>query len=306
MNAIVHQLLGLHCETPLHAGGSAKEAVIDLPIQKEAHTGWPCVYGSSMKGALRTQAEMQGMDTLLLTQAFGPDTENASEHAGALLVGDARLLLLPVRSLTSHFKWVTCPALLRRLLSDLARIGQSPAALTLPSVADGDALTVKAPPPSHADLYLEEFRFAARHWDDHTQAQGWLTLISSLLAPISGVDSAEQHAALEEQLTVVDNNSFSHLCQSALPVLPHIRINTATKTVAHGALWYEENLPAETLLYTVLSCQPSRKPEHAATAEALLQQVLDQLFAQPYLQIGGNETTGMGWVRVGRFPVASH
>ena len=54
---------------------------------------------------------------------FGPDTGQASDHAGALLVGDARLVLLPVRSLTTHFKWVTCPALLDRLRWDTARLG---------------------------------------------------------------------------------------------------------------------------------------------------------------------------------------
>ena len=125
MTAIAHQIVGLTCETPMHAGGGSKEEVIDLPIQKEAHSNWPCVYGSSMKGALRARAETQvNMSTNLITQAFGPDTLNASEHAGALLVSDARLLLLPVRSLTSHFKLVTCPALLTRLVGDLARTGK--------------------------------------------------------------------------------------------------------------------------------------------------------------------------------------
>lgn len=37
MSAIAHQILGLTCESPMHAGGGSKEEVIDLPIQKEAY-----------------------------------------------------------------------------------------------------------------------------------------------------------------------------------------------------------------------------------------------------------------------------
>lgn len=293
MSAIAHQILGFTCETPMHAGGGSKEEVIDLPIQKEAHTNWPCVYGSSMKGALRARAETQtDMDDNLIAQAFGPDTLNASEHAGALLVSDARLLLLPVRSLTSHFKLVTCPALLTRLLADLARTGQAQG-LDVPPFEGTQAFSPDC--QNRDELYLEEFRFGLSDWTD---ASGWVELLLQLIAPVPGVSRDEQKADLKKQLVLVDNDSFRHLSQAALPVLPHIAIDSATKTVRPGALWYEENLPAETVLYTVLGCQPSRKEGHAASASDLLAAVTEQLFAQPYIQIGGNETTGMGWCRV--------
>lgn len=293
MSAIAHQILGLTCETPMHAGGGSKEEVIDLPIQKEAHTNWPCVYGSSMKGALRARAETQvAMDNDLITQAFGPTTENASDHAGSLLVSDARLLLLPVRSLTSHFKLVTCPALLTRLLSDLARIGQAHL-LSVPSLHDTRAISPSC--QNRDEIYLEEFHFSLSDWND---ADAWVNLLLELIAPVPGVSRAEQKADLAKQLVLVDNDSFRHLCQSALPVLPHIAIDSNTKTVRPGALWYEENLPADTVLYSVLGCQPSRKEGYKTSATELLTAVTEQLFSQPYIQIGGNETTGMGWCRV--------
>lgn len=293
MTAIAHQIVGLICETPMHAGGGSKEEVIDLPIQKEAHTNWPCVYGSSMKGALRARAEIQvKMDNSLIEQAFGPDTQNAADHAGALLVSDARLVLLPVRSLTSHFKLVTCPALLTRLLADLARTGIV-STLEVPLIQPYQALTHDR--QGSEEIYLEEFRFGLSQWID---VDGWADLLMSLIAPVPGLSRQNQRVELLKQLVVVDNDSFRHLCQTALPVLPHIAIDSATKTVRNGALWYEENLPADTLLYTVLGCQPSRKKEHSTGSAELLKAVTDQLFAQPYIQIGGNETTGMGWCRV--------
>lgn len=295
MTSIVHHVLGLTCETPLHAGGGSKEAVIDLPIQREAHTGWPCVYGSAMKGALRARAEQLGIDKVLLEQAFGPDTENASDHAGALIVSDARLLLLPVRSLTTYFKRVTCPALLRRLLTDLARAGCAVEGLSLPSVDAQQPMALGTSSRRVEELYLEEFRFAYQHWDSADQ---WLEVLTRFLGRVAGIDAKVLGEELKEQLVVVDDDSFTHLCRSALPILPHIRINSATKTVATGALWYEENLPADTVLYTVLGCQPSRKKDHELAAGDLMSAISKALFTAPYIQIGGNETTGMGWCRV--------
>ncbi|MBE0508530.1 MAG: type III-B CRISPR module RAMP protein Cmr4 [Marinospirillum sp.] len=292
---MAHQILGLTCETPLHAGGGSKEDVIDLPIQKEAHSNWPCVYGSSMKGALRARAETNAaMEPTLIQQAFGPDTSNASEHAGALLVSDARLLLLPVRSLTSHFKLVTCPALLQRLLTDLARSqAQVPEPPKLPQLSATQAASPQ--PENRTAIYLEEFKLGLTTWEN---SAAWIDLIFPLIAAIPGVPREDQRQALQEQLLLVDNDSFKHLCISALPVLPHIAIDSATKIVKNGALWYEENLPQDTLLYTVIGCQPSRKEKHECAAAELLQRTLGGLFQQPYVQIGGNETTGMGWCRV--------
>ena len=44
------ELLGLIAETQIHAGTGRATGVIDLPIMREAHTGWPCVFGSAVKG----------------------------------------------------------------------------------------------------------------------------------------------------------------------------------------------------------------------------------------------------------------
>ena len=40
--------------TPLHAGSGSDLGVVDLPIQREAHTAFPKIEGSSLKGAIRS------------------------------------------------------------------------------------------------------------------------------------------------------------------------------------------------------------------------------------------------------------
>lgn len=287
MSQLSHRLLGLTAQTPLHAGSGSADDVIDLPIQREAHSDWPCVFGSSVKGALRAHAEGNGLDAKLAQAVFGPDTANASVHAGSLLVSDARLALLPVRSLTSHFRWVTCPSLLRRLGRDLQRLGLVEVLPAVPEVESEQALVAKSQSGGD-ELYLEEFRFS--------QALGELDGWVSVLEQLCGQDYRPE---LKQQLTLIDDDSFRHLCRSALPMQPHIRLDSETKTVAAGALWYEENLSPETVLYVCLSAQPSRYEAIDKSADALMSELLDGLFIErPWLQVGGNETVGMGWCRV--------
>ena len=282
-----YELLGLYAETSMHAGAGTSTGVIDLPIMREAHTGWPCVYGSAVKGALRTKAEQ--MKNEFISDIFGPDTKNASDHAGALAVGDARLLLLPVRSLTSHFKWVTSPALIKRAADDARRMGK-----TVPNVQQFEIGKEHA---LHAgdsgSLYLEEFHFHANKAD--------LSLIIDWLAGFVSTDS-NFSKRLNEQLVIVHDDMFAHLAQYATPVTPHIAIESERKTVQSGALWYEETLPAETVLYVALAASSSRKRHGEVSAPQVLEQTMSLFPANaPYLQLGGNETVGMGWCRVSAY-----
>ena len=277
-------LLGLLTETSLHAGAGSSSGVIDLPIQREAHNKWPCVFGSAVKGALRTRGEQVWGDTDQLFSVFGPKRGQASDNAGALSVGDARLLLLPVRSLTTTFRWVTCPDALQRFQRDAARLDfgerfsfSVPEAEDLIAVTNGDQ--------SH--LFLEEYRLEAQSNDEAIQN------IAKDLAQLS--DRAEFAARLKERLTVVSNDLFAHLVRNATQINAHIALDSQTKTVAGGALWYEETLPPETLLYVPLLAQRSRANAKEWNAKQTLNDFKTLFEDHSWLQLGGNETVGMGW-----------
>jgi CRISPR-associated protein Cmr4 len=275
-------VLGLRTETSLHAGAGKAVGVIDLPIMREAHTDWPVVFGSAVKGAMRAKAEQVQLATLI--DVFGPDTKNASDHAGALAVGDARLLLLPVRSLTTHFKWVTCPALLRRAAADAKRMGLSTPTLSLPPIQDEEALS----PNAAGGLFLEEFHFKTKTHD-----------LSALIRWLSGFVGKDFESLLAQQLVIVSDDVFGHLAKYATPITPHIAIEKEHKTVKDGALWYEETLPPDTILYVCLAAEGSRRKGATQSADEVLKATLNLFPAErPYLQLGGNETVGMGWCRV--------
>jgi CRISPR-associated protein Cmr4 len=211
------------------------------------------------------------------------------------MVSDARLLLLPIRSLTSQFKWVTCPDALKRFKRDAERFGMKALQETIPAVTGDNAVVPQQ--TKDGALFLEEYRFDAK-------MQNLDGLIKSL-ANLMQRDDAE--TALQQQLVIVSNDMFAHLCQHATPVNAHIAIDSDTKTVRNGALWYEETLPPETLLYVGLSAVQARMPKKdkkdtnetlPMPAESILGAVTGLFAQQPWLQVGGNETVGMGWCAV--------
>ncbi len=258
-------ILGLRAETSIHAGTGQNNGVIDMPIMREAHTGYPCVFGSAVKGAFRAHAEVRRKDlNINIKKVFGDAGEEG--NASNISMTDARLLLLPVRSLTGHFKLVTCPAILERLKRDMQMMGKQ-AGWNI-SVNQGEVLSQQS-----GDIFLEEFKF--------TQKAG---LPADLISTLESFGAEN----IEEQLIVMHNDDFAWFAKNATAVTPHIAIDSETKTVKGGALWYEETLPSDTLLYTMLMGED----EHVDS-------VLGMFSAdKPFIQIGGNETVGMGWCQV--------
>lgn len=281
---MANTILGLRAETSIHAGTGQNTGVIDLPIQREAHTGWPCVFGSAMKGAIRAHAATKSrgdLDEQMINAVFGPDTKNASDHAGAIAVTDARLLLLPVRSLTGHFKWVTCPAVLKRLKRDMELVG-SEKDVPLLDVPRNKVVSHKGGDP----IFLEEFQFE----QDKQEIGNLLDLIASF-----GIERDE----LAGRLVIMGNDDFADFCRTATAITPHIAIDNVKKTAVGGALWYEESLPPDTLLYTMLMASAARDKSSTMTAADVRVAVTGMFTGdRPYLQVGGNETVGMGWCKV--------
>lgn len=288
-----HSLLFLHAQTAIHAGTGATDSVVDLPVQREAHSGYPCIFGSSVKGALRAKAEaQQAAATAVLFGAKG-STDNIAGNAGSLLISDARILLLPVRSLTGAFRWVTCPAVLSRFKQDAARF-KANLNFPIPQVAIDHVICRDEQPT----LYLEEYRLTVSHFDG-------LDAIIDALAPALNYDNSTD--MLGAQIAIISDDNFAYMAKYTLPVDAHIAIDSDTKIVQQGALWYEETLPCDSVLYIGVAAAESRqrneKDAEGASKFKTDADVLNDfknLFdaGDPWLQIGGNETVGMGWCHV--------
>ncbi len=171
----------LHALSALHAGTGQGSGVIDLPIAREKSTGLPIVPGSSIKGVLRDEFKGDSNVSAEQHQAlFGPDTENAADHAGALALSDARLLCLPVRSLAGTFAWVTCPLVLHRFRRDLQAVKYQMNALAIPTPnSEGiDICPNSVLKTSKGKVLLEDLDLSAKKTDE---AEAWAKLISDAL-----------------------------------------------------------------------------------------------------------------------------
>lgn len=261
------EIFGLLAETFVHSGSGQSAGAIDLPVMRERTTDYPFIPGSSMKGALRDAVRGNGAG-LVLEQLFGEQV-----NAGALLIGDARLVLLPVRSLSSPYRWVTCPLLLERLDRDLRRAGR--AGVAVPSVEEGETLAEEG----SVDLYLEERQFAIGGKPDDA--------LATALAKLIAHDGAGKRLA--KQLVVLHDNDFAWFARYALPVQARNVLDEQKKTSTN--LWYEEALPPDTLLSLLVG----ERADGGAT-----NQLAEFLANHRYLQVGGNETVGQGWFAVQR------
>lgn len=290
----------LHALSPLHAGTGQAVGVIDLPIVRMRSTGIPIVPGSSVKGVLRDAHKtddrtLPEADRQALLAVFGPDTEGAAEHAGALVAGDARLLALPVRSFKGTFAWVSSPLLLDLARRDLDGIPGVPGALAAMSKRGAGVPAVEGEHGSlnvhrkgkDTTVFLEDLDFSAVA---SAGVQAWATFLAPYVAP------AGQTLLFARRFVVVDDESMTFLWETATQVDTRVRIAEGTRTVAQGALWTEESLPPETLMIGLLAAEKARRPQGPPLDEAAV--LRRALPAEKTLQFGGKATVGRGRCRM--------
>lgn len=274
----------LHALSALHAGVGSTSGVIDLPIARMKATGMPFVPGSSIKGVLRdARCNEPGIDMEKVRAAFGPE-KNPDENAGALVVGDSRLLALPVRSFKGTFAWVTSPLLLTLANRDLD------ADLPVPQF-NGRGAKVASNACLHGQrLYLEDLDLPANVAADLVL---WTGRLAPLVSPGPDIFST--------RFVVVDDETMTFLWETATQIDARVRLGEG-RTVAKGALWQEESLPAETLLIGLIAADRSRRKIESLEGWGSATEVLDFAFPatepQPVLQFGGKASIGRGRCRL--------
>ncbi len=258
-------MLGLLAETPVHPGAGRGMGVVDLPVAREASTDYPVLVGSSLKGALRDKAE-----AAIAAEAV-EDRFGTQERAGDVLVSDGRLLLLPVRSLTTSYRWVTCPHLIERYRRDLDRAALEPRPDIPATVDRGEILTA-----GDGRLFLEERQFTVVHAPAEDLARA--------ITPCVLHDETQRR--LGDRIAVLNDDDFVWFVRYGLCIQAR---NVLDDSKRSRNLWYEETLPPDTVMYALVM----------GRADGALG-MLDDLFPEtdPYLQVGGNETVGQGWFAV--------
>ncbi|ALA70703.1 CRISPR-associated protein Cmr4 [Geobacillus stearothermophilus 10] len=293
MYSIIRPFL-LHAVTSVHAGSGSEIGLVDLPIQREKHTGFPKIESSSLKGALRyhmTQALPD--ETNKLELIFGADKGQESvTQASAIALSDARVLLFPVKSLRGVFAWITCPHVLERwnqemsVHQEMKGKGEGFQSLPVPgpNTVSADRLIV-----ADGRIILEEYTFPVTVSPEAKQ----------LAEQLSAIIGESSRLRVTDRLVILSDDDFTDFVKLSTEVNARIRISPETGTVDSGALWYEENVPPETFFYSFLYIGHVRGKgvDGLATAEEIERYLVDERKFPSVFQLGGNSTLGRGMMR---------
>ncbi|HEU18282.1 MAG TPA: type III-B CRISPR module RAMP protein Cmr4 [Deltaproteobacteria bacterium] len=277
--------------SPIHAGSGASFAAVDLPIQRERHTNWPHIQASGVKGAMRAHYRDFAEDKSLINFLFGYDRDDVVHHnsynstreekdrfdvkdnfPGAVAFSDAKLLAFPVRSNEAPFVGLTCPAVLKRLSNDLLFVAL-PAIDGIPPVIGETALCLAG--GISGDVILEDMVVTVANGD-----------VPNPIPP---------NFPTMDKLLLVSDEVFKHAVDSCTEIQTQIKIDSKTGTAQGGALRYQELLPADSVLYSVVyySRAVFDNTLQADTVRGHAEDVIKN-----FMQIGGDETLGRGICKI--------
>ncbi len=316
------KLIFLKALTPLHAGlGRIYGEAVDLPIQRDEF-GIPVIWGSSLKGAIKSQKVLNVKDENvrpIVDVVFGP--EEGSETASSVSILDARLLLIPVRSLRGLYAYVTSNHLLQYLKNyiDIVKSCTEKSNISeelsknleelineAKNISEGKAIAVSdkcvIPVNGSGKVILNE-----QIYDVDVKPQ-LRDRVAKCFEKVLSNDEIDR-------VILVSDYDIYDIIRTSISVITRVRIRYETKTVEEGP-WSEEYLPMGTVLVSAILYSRPRilklcgEREHRLS-EKLLQickmrdkfsdvEKIWQDFVNPgeYLLVGGHETIGKGLVKI--------
>lgn len=262
-----------HCITPLHMGSGTELGIVDLPIQRERHTGFPKMEASGIKGAFRALSEKLSEGKGEIDKIYGPETKENEQEAsmGELQFGDGRILLLPVRSAKGIFAWVTCPYVLDRFIRECVEKQNRAEWETLLTEAfkliDTKAILLD----SNSDIAVEQS----------------VVILEDFKFEVGTLDIENIPERLKKHILIITDEVFSYFCEMATEIITRIRIGD-DGVVEDGALFTEEFVPEETVFYTVMQAKKE-------IFEDWKKIISYQDENNNIIQLGGNTTLGKGF-----------
>ncbi len=330
----------IHTISPLHAGSGSDLGIVDLPIQRERHTSFPRIEGASLKGAMREkfsellkgtcnkdcecayQEKYQDDESYkrliakftklkdnskeycrAIQLTFGPESDNGEDGAGALGFADARILFFPVKSVKGVFAWITCPKVLKQFETDMKLCEDINFTLDdeFKTISDGNCIISNCSEikldnkvDGKDKIILEEYAFDAVEKDK----------VNNIFNNVENIPYFDWDQ-LKKKLVILSDDDFKDFVNLSTEVATRIRIDPETGTVARGALFTEEYLPAETVLYSMALAHDVFRKDKSNLPIDGYQDVL-KFFEkgllndkkEAYMQIGGNTTIGKGIIRI--------
>lgn len=298
------KLVYIKAITPVHAGAGQTLETVDMPIQRETHSGIPKIEASSIKGSLKhqiylknTQNDNELEDNDDLYKVFGPK-DKGDEYASAINFTDAKLLFFPVRSGDKIFRLVTCPYVLNRWIEDkevnvklnskdhkqkeqeieeIEKIESVKKEIKkIKNVTEGKFISLE----DHSDsIIIEEYVFEKESNETLHKLK----------------ESLKDYADIE-RVTILNDSDFIDLVTMYTEIITRNKIDVKTGTAEGTALFTEEYLPTESILYFNVLASATFDKDHTKSEEEVME-YFDKNVNEVF-HVGGNTTIGKGFVKI--------
>ena len=277
-----YKLLFLRALTPLHVGaGRGASIYVDLPLQRDEF-GFPTIWSSSLKGALRVNfVESEASSKRII---FGPEPAGASEHSSAASFADARLLLIPARTLKGIWTYVTSPHMIEQLATFLEIAGK--VGIEVPRVEAGKALV------SSDNLLFKGSRVMVNEISLEAKVD------TDIAKSLAGVLPGELGDTVKSRgLVVISDDIARTVVNRSVVIQYRVRLKYETKTVDVGP-WSEEYLPIETVMVSLIVCKNFITSKIQMQADKVCEELEKGYKGSKVVYVGGKETIGKGLVKL--------
>jgi len=279
-------------ETPVHCGTGQDVGIVDQPIQRERYTGYPRIQGSEIKGVFRQYCKGENEDEI-----FGPrkSGDEGGDYASAVSFGDARVLFFPVKSLKGTYVWITSKDVLYKFSRTLKLVNVNK--INVPDIVPSDdehiivySDSIVVNDAANDKVVLEEYIFKKQNGT----ANEFDSIINAIV-PNSTNEYKYLRESLKKKVCIVPTDIFREFTEMSTEVITRIKINDKTGVAAPGALWTEEYLPTDTIMYFPVFANETKNTGSKLNAGTVINKIKT---LNSYIQIGGNETVGKGFVKI--------
>jgi len=280
MATMKYELYKITAMTNMHVGsGDMNFGVIDKLVQRDSLTGYPVIYSSSLKGALREFFKNETSENeRFLNYVFGaPPVTSKGEttlqsNSGEYKFFSANLLSIPVRSNTKPFYRAISPFIVKEFIEALERFKiENGIEHELKSMLDniGKRQAVKNGAPCIFENREED------------------VILEDLNAAFSGIDVSEGiKGVFGDDLAVFHDDDFKEICKD----LPIIARNNLENGISRN-LWYEEIVPRQTRFYFIVAVPESDKTKD-------IDEKFEKFIQTNLVQIGANASIGYGFTAI--------
>ena len=264
----------LYSLAPIHCGGEGDLGNIS-EIAREVHTNFPYIPGSSLRGSLRNEVVgYQGKETA--DRLFGQELTDGKMGVHQIWFGDARLLWVPMRTMSVKgkdvFTWVSCPTLLRDCALINRRDFSGFSDLNCAVGSRDDTCYIVADAKIKVEV-MNSDQIKSIAMDDN-----WF---------ISLKTDTKSH--WEDNRIILPDNDFQVLMEHAL--WTQVR-NIISDEGGAKMFWTDVCIPRDTIFYYPWGYSIPKNEPIISSDHDVMTEILTGL-----IQVGGQANVGRGWVQ---------